>query len=189
MKRISSLLLLCLLATSVSAEPLWNREAGGSLFSNTKAHMVGDILKVIVTENSSASANADTKTESKTDHSSGAGEGILEFIPLWGIKQQSKYDGKGQTSRKGQLKAVISVHIIEELPGNQFIIEGNRHITRNGETEAMTLRGVIRKRDITPQNTIASTCIADATISYDGSGDVANGNKPGFLTRLVNWFF
>ena len=53
----------------------------------------------------------------------------------------------------------------------------------------MVLSGVIRARDISPRNTITSSAIAEAQIIYEGSGDVTFGNEPGFLTRLINWFF
>jgi flagellar L-ring protein precursor FlgH len=176
-------------AAAASASPLWDSEGGGSLFANTKAHRLGDILTVIVTENSSASSDAKTGTEIKHDISGGAGEGFLDFIPLWGIKEEAKYDGKGQTTRKGQLNAVMSVRIVELLPGEQFRVEGSREIQRNGEMEEMGLTGVIRARDISPRNTIASSAIAEAKITYTGQGDVASGNEPGFLTRIINWFF
>jgi flagellar L-ring protein precursor FlgH len=185
----AALLILCLAAPALAERPLWDSEAGGSLFTNVKAHRVGDILTVMIVENSSASSDAKTATESKHDISGGPGEGALNFIPLWGFDQKSKYDGKGNTTRKGQLNAVMSVRIVEALPGDQFRIEGNREIKRNGETEEMNLSGIIRSRDISPGNTINSASIADAVIRYDGSGDVANGNEPGFLTRLLNWFF
>jgi flagellar L-ring protein precursor FlgH len=83
----------------------------------------------------------------------------------------------------------MSVRIVADLPGEQFQVEGTREIKRNGEVEQMTLTGSIRSRDISPNNTISSSAIADALIHYEGSGDVANGNEPGFLTRLINWFF
>jgi flagellar L-ring protein precursor FlgH len=175
--------------TAAAQHPLWDAEAGGSLFSNIKAHRVGDILTVIVSENSSASSDAKTETTIEHDISGGPGEGILDFIPLWGVQQKTDYEGEGKTERKGKLSAVMSVRIVEELPGEQFRIEGARAVKRNGETETMSLRGTIRQRDISPDNTIRSSMIADAEISYDGEGDVARGNEPGFLTRLVAWFF
>ncbi len=185
---VVALLCMTLAVPALAERALWDSEAGGSLFTNVKAHRVGDILTVMIVENSSASSDAKTATESKHDIGGDAGEGALNFIPLWGFSQQSKYDGKGNTTRKGQLNAVMSVRIVAALPGDQFRIEGHREIKRNGETEEMSLAGVIRSRDISPGNTINSASIADAVISYDGSGDVANGNEPGFLTRLLNWF-
>ncbi len=190
-KICTTLAMLCLLSASpaLAERPLWDSAAGGSLFTNVKAHRVGDILTVMIVENSSASSGAETATESSHDVSGGPGDGALNFIPLWGFEQESTYDGKGNTTRKGQLNAVMSVRIVESLPGEQFRIEGHREIKRNGETEEMSLSGIIRSRDISPGNTINSASIADAVISYDGSGDVANGNEPGFLTRVLNWFF
>ncbi len=186
---IAFILAIGMATPAVAEQPLWDSSAGGSLFSNVKAHAVGDILTVMITENSSASSDAKTATESQNDVSGGGGEGALQFIPLWGIKQKNKYDGKGNTTRKGALNAVMSVRIVEELPGDQFRIEGQREIKRNGETEQMSLTGIIRSRDISPRNTITSSAIAEAAISYEGDGDVANGNEPGFLTRVINWFF
>lgn len=192
MKRIlwiAFVLAIGIASPATAEQPLWDSAAGGSLFSNVKAHAVGDILTVMITENSSASSDAKTATENQHDIGGGGGEGALQFIPLWGIQQKSKYDGKGNTTRKGALSAVMSVRIVEALPGGQFRIEGQREIKRNGETERMNLTGVIRSRDISPGNTISSTAIAEAAISYEGDGDVANGNEPGFLTRVINWFF
>jgi len=186
-------LLLCLCATGAAsigaAESLWDSDAGGSLYANVKAHRPGDLLTVIITENSSASSDAKTATEAEHETAGGPGEGALNFIPLWGFKQKTKYDGEGNTTRSGQLSAVMSVRIMEELPGGMFRIEGHREVKRNGETEQMTLSGLIRSRDITPDNTISSAAIADAVIHYEGSGDVANGNEPGIFTRILNWFF
>jgi flagellar L-ring protein precursor FlgH len=189
--RASRLGLLILLASASAGagEALWDSEAGGSLFANVKAHRPGDLLTVIITENSSASSDAKTATDNEHKTAGGPGEGALNFIPLWGFQQKTTYDGQGNTTRKGQLSAVMSVRIIEELPGGMFRVEGHREIKRNGETEQMTLSGIIRSRDITPDNTINSGAIADAVIHYEGNGDVANGNEPGFLTRLINWFF
>lgn len=185
----AGLLLLWLCPSTPAEQALWDSTAGGSLFANTKAHRVGDVLKVIVSENSSASSGASTDTENKHEIGGGAGEGVLDFIPLWGINQKTKYEGEGKTSRKGQLSAIISVQIVERMPGDHFRIEGRREIKRNGEVELMVLSGIIRARDISPRNTIASSAIADAQIVYEGSGDVAGAHQPGFLTRLINWFF
>ncbi len=185
---IAGLTLLCC-ASLCGAQPLWDSDSGGSLFTNTKAHRVGDILRVVISENASASADSKTGTESKTEMGGGPGGGWLDFIPLWGVDSEIKYDGKGQTSRKSKLEAVMSVRIVELMDSDQFRIEGTRDVRRNGETDRMSLSGIIRKRDISPQNTISSAAIAEAMISYDGKGDVSGGDRPGVITRLINWIF
>jgi len=181
------LVLLALFGTS-GASPLWSRDAG-SLYSNQKAHRVGDILTVQIFESSNASSDAQTDTKNKASIGGGPGDGLLKFISIWGIKSENSYGGKGKTSRKGQLSATMSVRITEALPGEQFRISGTRSVKRNGEEDKMLVSGVIRERDIKPDNTIVSSVIADATIVYEGEGDVARGHRPGVLSRLFDWIF
>ena len=51
------------------------------------------------------------------------------------------------------------------------------------------IRGTVRSRDIAPDNTVLSPLVADAEISFVGSGIVTDKNSPGILTRLFNWLF
>lgn len=184
---ILAMLLLLLCVTTAFAGALWDEDGGGSLFTNRKAHKVGDILTVLISESSSASSDAQTDTENKMDLGGGAGSGFLDFIPLWGVTSENKYKGKGKTSRKGQLSAVMSVRITQVMSGDQFRVEGTRSVTRNGEEDLLSLSGLVRSRDIGPDNTVRSNAIAEAVIVYQGDGEVADGHRPGILTRLVNW--
>jgi len=188
---MSRMIIACLMlgvAATAGAGPLWS-EDGGSLYSNPKAHRVGDILTVQIYENSTASSDAQTGTENKAEIGGGPGDGLLDFISLWGLNSENKYEGKGNTSRQGKLSATMSVRICEVLAGDQFRIEGTRSVTRNGEEDRLLVSGVIRSRDIGPDNTIASSAIADAVIVYEGEGEVARGSDPGLLTRVVDWIF
>jgi flagellar L-ring protein precursor FlgH len=44
----------------------------------------------------------------------------------------------------------------------------------------------VRPRDIGENNTVLSTRIADARISFDGEGFIADKSKPNWLTRLLS---
>ncbi|NLA58040.1 MAG: flagellar basal body L-ring protein FlgH [Firmicutes bacterium] len=79
--------------------------------------------------------------------------------------------------------------MVEVLPNGNLVIEGTQSLIVNNETQEITVRGVIRPQDIEPDNTILSTYIADATISYQGSGILGAQDKPGILTRILNWIF
>jgi flagellar L-ring protein precursor FlgH len=59
----------------------------------------------------------------------------------------------------------------------------------NGEEQEIVISGLIRSRDVTPDNTVLSTFVADAEIAFVGTGVVADKNKPGIITRLLNWLF
>jgi len=166
---------------------------GQSLFSDIKAHKVGDVLTVLITEQNRASNQVETKTEKKTQASTSGGPGIgsLDFIPLFGAKadNSNKFDGKGENLRAGNIKARISVTVVGVKENGDLIIEGHRIIGINGDQESIYVSGIARSKDITPDNTIESHLIADAEISYTGKGNATSGSRPGFFTRLLNWIF
>lgn len=173
--------------SAYSALPLW--DDGGSLFSSIKAHRVGDIVTVIIREQSNAQSKAQTNTKVKNEVSGGPGKGTLDFVSLWGLDSENNYKGDASTKRTGQLDAKISVRIVEILPNGDYRIEGTREVNINGERERIKLSGLIRSRDIRPDNTILSTYVADASIMYDGKGIVDAGHEPGMIAKIINWFF
>jgi flagellar L-ring protein precursor FlgH len=164
-----------------------------SIYTDIKAHGVGDLVTVLIVEDSRAANKAKTVTEKKTDASTEgtAGLGPLDFIPLWGASgsDELKFDGKGQTEKIGTLRAKMTAEVIEVRESGDLVIEGNRVVTVNNEEETLFLTGVIRQRDIRNDNTIYSYQIANAQISSKSKGAVTSGHRPGFITRLLNWIF
>jgi len=164
-----------------------------SLFTDIKAHKVGDILTVLIYEQSQATNQVETKTakSSKADAEGGPGIGTFSFFPSFGASwnQKSTYNGKGENIRNGSLRAKMSVTVVAVRESGDLIIEGSRTVGVSGEKETLFLTGVVRQKDITPDNTIASYLIADAEIHYNGKGVATTGSRPGFFTRLLNWIF
>ena len=164
-----------------------------SLFTDIKAHKVGDILTVLIYEQNRASQKVETKTEKTTKFSTKGGPGIgtLDFLPLFGVDGSSKgtHDGKGENIRNGSLRAKMSVTVVDVKPNGDLVVEGSRIIGISGDRETLTLTGVVRQKDITPSNTIDSYLIADAEIHYTGKGNATTGSRPGPLMRFLNWLF
>ncbi len=182
------LFLACVAISLAAQTPLWDENIG-SLFSNLKAYRVGDVVTIIIQEQSSASSNAKTDTRVKNELSGGPGKGTLDFLSLWGLDSENNYKGDAKTQRTGSLNAKITAKIVEVLPNGDYRVEGAREININGERERIRLSGIIRSRDISPDNSILSTYVADARIMYDGKGIVDSGHEPGLLTKLVNLIF
>jgi flagellar L-ring protein precursor FlgH len=178
--------LLTALAPASAQQRLWEADRG-SLYSNLKAYRVGDVVTVIIEEQSIASSNAKTDTKIKSEASGGPGMGTLDFVSLWGLTNENKYKGDAKTERSGQLQAKITVRISEVLENGDYLVEGSREVNINGEREMITLSGIIRSRDISPDNTIMSTYVANARIMYDGKGIVDSGHEPGIFTKILNW--
>ncbi len=164
-----------------------------SLFTDIKAHQVGDILTVLIYEQNRASQQVETKTEKTTKFSTSGGPGVgtLDFLPLFGVDGSSKgtHDGKGENIRNGSLRAKMSVTVVEVRPSGDLVIEGSRTIGISGDRETLALTGVVRQKDIAPDNTIDSYLIADAEIHYTGKGNATTASRPGFLMRFLNWLF
>ena len=164
-----------------------------SLFTDIKANKVGDILTVMIYEQSQATQKSESKTDksSTTSASGGPGVGSLDFIPLFGMDfdNSNTFDGKGENTRNGTLSARMSVTVMSVLPNGDLVIEGTRTVGISGDRETLDLTGVVRQKDISPDNTVDSYLIADAEIHYTGKGNANTASRPGFLSRLFGWLF
>jgi len=180
---------LALAGTSQAKTPLIDFQTGESLVTNIKAHRLGDLITILIIEESSAKAQAKTKTDNKSESSGGPGLGVLNFLKPWDMTVENKYQGDGDTQRRGSLRAEITARITEVLHNGDYRLEGTRMININGEKQLIEITGICRARDITPENTILSTYISDAMIAYNGSGMVSDSAEPGVVTKILNWLF
>ena len=164
-----------------------------SLFTDIKAHRVGDILTVLIYEQSRASQQVESKNEktTKADTKGGPGIGTLDFIPLFGASASSDYthEGKGENLRQGNLRAKMSVTVIAVKDNGDLVIEGSRVVGISKDKETLQLSGTVRTRDIKPDNSIDSYLIADAEIHYTGKGNASTAARPGLFSRIISWIF
>ena len=175
--------------TALAGDPYLDldRQTGG--ISNQKAFEVGDIVTVIVIENAQASTTAKTDANSKAEISGGPGLGILNQITDWGITSENKFAGDGKSSRSGALTTEMSTRVVERLRNGNLRLAGERTVEINGEMQIIQLTGIVRPEDVRADNTVTSTLIADAVISYTGDGPVADAHSPGLLSRIANFLF
>jgi len=187
--RILAATIVLLAAGAQAGTPLIDLETGTGPVSNFKARKVGDVVTIIITEESRADASSQMDANTKSEISGGPALGFLQPFGSWGLDAENKYQGDGSTSRSGKLQAEISVRIAEVLPDGLFRLVGTRSVDINGDRQLIEISGVCRPRDIAADNTILSTYISDAQIAYSGTGAVEDAAQPGVLTRIVNWLF
>jgi flagellar L-ring protein precursor FlgH len=177
---------------------LWQENGTmGELFINPKARRVGDIVTIKIVESSKASNNATTST----GRDSSVDVGIDKFlglennvVPTQGLNPLSriagsasnKFTGQGGTSRSGDLNAYITTRVIGVLPSGNLAISGSREVIVNNEAQMIMVSGVIRPRDISPDNVVQSTFISDARIAYSGSGIVNDQQRKGWLANILD---
>ena len=188
------LLLFFVLSTVTASAANLSQLRAASLFSDTKALNVGDLLTVLIDETAVAqnAVKTDIKKSGKFDLNAGPGFGnIFKLIPNFGATGTSANESQneGGTSRAGSLQATMTVHIAGVLENGDLVIEGTRVIGINTDKEMLILTGVVRPEDIGPNNTINSSLIGDAQVTYRGKGSANNGGKPGWIMRFLNWVF
>lgn len=177
-------------AARTAPQPRSVRQA--SLYADTNARAVGDILTVAIVERTSASNNTSISTSRSTKFDNrGGGTGALKFLPEFGMSVDTNRDhqGTGQLSREGRLTARMAVTVTEVRPNGDLVIAGEREVQVNDEKDLLRLTGVVRAIDIRDGNMVFSTDIADAKILSKGKGEATNGAKPNVIARVLSWLF
>lgn len=175
-------------AQGVLAGSLWTSST--SMFADQKARRPGDLVTIIILERSQASQEAQTSTRQDASVNLGPGTGLLQtMIPLIGASGGDNANARGSTTRGGSIQARMTTRVVEILPSGNMRIEGRQMIVVNGEEQEILVSGVVRPRDIAPDNSVLSTYVADAVITFTGQGPLGDKQEPGILTKLFNWLF
>lgn len=163
------------------------------LFSDQRAHRVGDLITVMLNENTNATKSADTSTSRNSSVSVGASTVLGGPISVGGtdplstgLSSKNGFTGKGQSSQSNTMTGTITVTVARVLSNGDLIVQGQKWLQINQGREYVRLRGIVRPADISPQNTVDSTKLADTHIAYSGQGMVNNSNRPGWLVRFFN---
>jgi flagellar L-ring protein precursor FlgH len=180
------------------AGSLW-QQGNRSMFSDRKARDVGDIVTVLISETASASKEASTSTGRSSNISAGipnffglennaiwSGTNPVDLNNLISADFSNDFDGSGTTSRKEDLTASLTTQVVGRYPNGQLKIRGGKEVMVNNEVQIIYLTGIIRPVDITAANTVSSTKILNARISYTGKGAISDKQKPGWGTRIID---
>lgn len=179
-----------ILSSALFAESLWKPDSNASLYADKKASKVGDVLTVLIVESatSSSSASTDAKKNTKTEVGPGTGP-LIENIPLFSYEGGDQLKASGSTSRTSKFVAKMTVTVKRITESGNFEVEGTRVVQTNRDKEEIKLTGIVRPQDISSDNTVYSTAIADAKITYTGTGPVSSRQKEGFITKLLRVLF
>lgn len=164
-----------------------------ALFENPIAHHVGDTLTIQLNEQTQAQKSSSTNTsKSTTDTLPGmtilGQAATLHGVPLLSgnINDAAKFAGEGDSAQSNSLQGYITVTVQRVLPNGNLFVKGEKWIGINQGEEYVRMTGVIRPIDISPQNSIPSSLVANAKISYGGKGALADANAQGWLSRFFN---
>ncbi len=184
---------LFLFASTVRADSLWTggSQPARSMYADRRAAAKGDILTILIAE--SAVAQSSQKKNSSRDSS--LQDAISRFIypglgahkgelPGMAASGKTSYSGGGDVSNSQSLSARAAVTVTDVLPNGNLVIEGVRVVTFSGETQYVVLRGVVRADDISRDNSVISTNIADARVEFYAEGALTDAQKRGWLAKV-----
>lgn len=198
------------LATAWLAHPL-NAEFGKidelrlakNMYSAQRAWEVGDLLTVNISETTSSNKSETFKTEkdAKADADApifGASPAAMHHwlsstlnkhldIPSYKVSATMAYDGKGASSSSESLSMSFTVRVVDVLENGVLVVRGDRRVLIRNESISMVLTGLVRPWDISEENTIESSQIADAHIYYETDGEVSRGTRPGWAWRILQF--
>jgi flagellar L-ring protein FlgH len=171
--------------------------ANGSIFqgaytpltSGGRAGQVGDVLTIQLVERTMASKSNSASTQrggsiGLTPPSTGP---LNLFKPSdIGMGGDQQFQGKGAAAQSNTLNGEISVTVAQVYPNGTMLVRGEKMLTLNRGDEHVQFSGIVRAMDISPDNRILSTRVADAQIRYVGKGEIARASRQGWLGRFFS---
>ena len=161
-------------------------------FSDRRAARVGDILTIRLEERTRASKSASTKIDKETEITAQEPtifgsliKGLAENSGLSSsVDSESGFSGKAEADQSNSLSGTVSALVAEVLPNGLLLIQGEKWLKLNRGEEYLQVSGLVRPEDIDGENSVSSLKLADARIAYSGTGELADSNKAGWLTRF-----
>lgn len=188
--RISLVVCLCAgmsvtMPLPVQADNLYRDGAWADMTADRRASQVGDILSVLVAETTEARNSARNSRGKSTSLSATA---TTDASNAFGdLSFGSNQSGTGEIRRSESFVTTVSVTVEDVLPNGDLFISGHQRMFINGEWSMIAVRGRVRDADITGDNQVYSSRIADAEISYNGQGYVTSATDPGIFHWLATF--
>jgi flagellar L-ring protein FlgH len=181
---------------SYSPNSLW-RNGSRSFFKDQRAHQIGDILTVTV----NITDQANFANETQRSRTNKEDSGITDFIGAKTLGAQAQKvlpgriltadstassDGKGSVQRQESLQTNVAAVVTQVLPNGNLVVEGKQEIRVNFEMRELVVAGIVRPEDIQSDNTIDSSKIAQARISYGGRGQITDVQQPRYGQQVMD---
>jgi len=175
---------------------LW-RAGSRSFFNDQRASRIGDILTVHIEIDDKAELSNSSNRTREASTSAGLSnffglERTLDQIfnnqfdseNMIGAQAESEHRGQGAINREEKIELTIAAVIVDRLPNGNLVLAGRQEVRINGELRELTVSGIIRPEDVTANNTINHTQIAEARISYGGRGSLSAVQRPNWGQRI-----
>jgi flagellar L-ring protein FlgH len=160
---------------------------------NPVAHHVGDIVTIVLNEQTAAQKSATTTTSKNTSVTMPGATIIGKPVTIKGnpifsndLNDATKFQGQGASAESNSLTGYLTCTVLKVLPNGNLFVAGEKQIGLNQGKEFVRVTGVIRPIDLAADDSIPSYRVASAQITYSGRGALADANAQGWLSRFFN---
>ena len=174
-------------ATKANNGAIYSTSSPGLFSSDKRAHQVGDILTVQLSETFSSTKSVTSQSAKEDSIGAEVGPtGVLKnFMGMGGsVQKTNSFKGSGSASQSNSLTGFISATVVKVYPNGNLEIKGQKRLRLTDGSEYIRLAGIVRPQDISATNTVSSNLIAEAQIEYVGSGTLSNESQPGWGSKL-----
>ncbi len=163
-----------------------------SWFEDRRAHRIGDVITILLNEEISADNETETNTSKTNEIDIDSPKlfgytlpsGNSKFTLDQELQSDQQFAGKGSSKQSNTVSGTITVTVAGVLANGNLLIRGQKWLSLNQGNEYVQISGIVRPDDVSDDNTVLSTQIADARIVYQGRGPVASAAKLGWLARF-----
>ncbi|MHC4572540.1 MAG: flagellar basal body L-ring protein FlgH [Planctomycetota bacterium] len=194
-KVVSAFLIVVFLICSTActeAGSIWARRDKDmhELYADDVARKIGDVLTIIISEDSKVDNKAKRDLKKETDKETIFNGEIGGFVDLgeFGIEAESTNELKSKADYKDERSFVdsISVVVVDILPNRGLVVMGTRNRNIAGDIQTIEVSGIVRPSDIAFDNTVESKRVADFRIVTKNRGIAAPYTRPGWLGRILD---
>lgn len=179
---------------TATGDSLYPEEGAGSIYTEKRARRVGDVVTINIQEVNEATQAASSRNQKDANVSMSAGIGFWggsANMPTQGAGAgaRSYNRGQGSSSRSAKVIGQMTAKITSVLPSGNYVVEGTRYVEVNDDKQLMEVVGEIRPDDISSENVVMSSRVANARIKMTGTGPASETARPGLLTRVLSWLW
>jgi flagellar L-ring protein precursor FlgH len=173
---------------------LWQPGAQ-SFFHDPRAMRIGDVITVNVTVADTAKLdNSTTRTRTNSDDANLTNFfGLENALPssvdpasLVKMGSDTSNVGTGAIQRDETINMTLAALVAQVLPNGNLVIDGHQQVRVNSELRDMRLSGIVRREDITQDNTVNLSQIAEARVTYGGQGTMSDVQQPRYGSQLFD---
>ena len=173
---------------------LW-QPGSQSFFHDPRAMHIGDVITVNVTVADNAKLdNSTTRTRTNSDDANLTNFfGLENALPssmnpgsLVKMGSDNSNVGTGAIQRDESINMTLAALVAQVLPNGNLVIDGHQQVRVNNEMRDMRLSGIVRREDITQDNTVNLSQIAEARVTYGGQGTMSDVQQPRYGSQLFD---